>query len=74
MAMTLRAINTGAIDTVYNAPYPTQSGSISAIPDGFSAGSLPMGGLASGSRLHGVAASSSAGVVGGARDCTPALY
>lgn len=68
MAMTLRAINTGAIETVYKAPYPTQSGSISAIPVGFSFGSLPIGGRASASRLQGAAASSSAGVVGGDKD------
>jgi hypothetical protein len=72
IATTLNAIKTGAIDTVYNAPYPTQSGSISAMPVGFSFGSLPIGGLASGALLHGAAASSAAGVVGGASASTPA--
>ena len=41
---TVNAINTGATETKYKAPYPTQSGRESAKPCRLSVGSLPMGG------------------------------
>ena len=57
MATVTPRIATGINVTAYKVPYPTQSGSLSVMPVGFSSGSLPTGGLAWPGRQPGAVAS-----------------